>query len=62
MGIARRRLVKLALQSVAILALPVSKLAAPVVPCIQAVRNRFFSIPVKQLDPDDINKPGRWGG
>lgn len=62
MGIARRRLVKIALQGVAVLVLPAMKLAAPIVPRVRAIRSRFYPIPLKRLDPDDVRRPGRWGG
>ena len=61
MGIARRRFVKIVVRS-AVLILPVFKCVAQVVPCMHAIPSRVYPIPIKQLRPDDVKKPGRWGG
>ncbi len=62
MAVARRRFVKIALQSAAVLVVPLLKLSAPVVPWVQAIRSRRHLIPVKRLSPDEVKRPGHWGG
>jgi hypothetical protein len=64
MGIARRRFVGLLGRIAAAGVVPASSLAGRVIPVryVEAIRDRFYPVPVKRLSRNDIRKPGRWGG
>ena len=64
MGIARRRFVGFLVRAAAVAVVPASSLAGRVVPAryVEAIRGRFYPVPVKRLSRSDIKKPGRWGG
>ncbi len=64
MGIARRRFVGSLVRMAAVAVVPASWLAVRVVPAryVEAVRCRFYPVPIKRLSCNEIRKPGRWGG
>ena len=64
MGIARRRFMGSLVRIAAAVVIPASSLAGRVVPVryVEAIRGRFYPVPAKRLDHNDIRKPGRWGG
>ena len=64
MGIARRRFVGFLVRIAAVAVVPASSLAGRVIPAryVEAIRDRFYPVPVKRLSCNDVRKPGRWGG
>ena len=64
MGIARRRFVGFLVGVAAVVVVPVLSLAGRVVPAryVEAIRGRFYPVPVKRLSCNEIKKPGHWGG
>ena len=64
MGIARRRFLGFFVRIAALAVVPASGLAGRMVPAryVEAIRVRFYPLPVKRLSRNEIKKPARWKG